>query len=289
MKPIRTLFVLVPLCGSLAASPGAAAKRPIGPARPPDIAKSAASADATAEAPPGAKVVQYGEKDVVRIKTKLRYTTLIVLPKNEQILDFTCGDKDFWVVNGAQNFAYVKPAKAASETNLNLVTASGNIYSFVLAEISDTTETAPDMKVFVEMKDEGMMAPANGRPRFVAAQVADEYKQQAELAKEETRQVKKSARDAIDSEVSQFITKVRFPYQFQAGKKPFYVRMMSHDEKFTYIHARPEETPTLYELLDGKPNLVNFDYQNGLYTVKKVLDRGYLAIGKQKLPFARED
>ena len=43
---------------------------------------------------------------------RLRFTTLIVLPKAEQILDFVCGDKEFWVVNGAQNFAYVKPAKA---------------------------------------------------------------------------------------------------------------------------------------------------------------------------------
>src|SRR5215469_14948351 len=73
-----------------------------------------------------ATVVQYGEKDVLRLKAKLRYTTLIVLPKNEQILDFTCGDKDFWIVNGTQNFVYVKPARVNSETNLNLITASGN-------------------------------------------------------------------------------------------------------------------------------------------------------------------
>ena len=45
-----------------------------------------------------AKTVHYADKDVVRLKTKVRYTTLVVLPKNEQILDFTCGDKDFWGV-----------------------------------------------------------------------------------------------------------------------------------------------------------------------------------------------
>src|ERR1051326_3145150 len=84
-----------------------------------------------------AKVIPYGEKDVIPVKTKLRYTTLIVLPKTEEILDFTCGDKEFWVVNGNQNFAYVKPAKLGAQTNLNLVTASGNIYSFVLSEISE--------------------------------------------------------------------------------------------------------------------------------------------------------
>ena len=42
--------------------------------------------------PQGAKVVSYGEKDVIAVKAKVRFTTLIVLPKQEQILDFTCGD-----------------------------------------------------------------------------------------------------------------------------------------------------------------------------------------------------
>ena len=57
---------------------------------------------------------------------------MIILPEQEEILDFVCGDKEFWVVSGAQNLAYVKPAKAGATTNLNLVTASGNVYSFLL-------------------------------------------------------------------------------------------------------------------------------------------------------------
>ena len=48
---------------------------------------------------------------------------------------------------------------------------------------------------------------------------------------------------------------------------------------------RPEETPTLYEIRDGKPNLVNFEYHDGLLTAQKVIDRGYLAIGKARLVF----
>jgi len=58
---------------------------------------------------------------------------------------------------------------------------------------------------------------------------------------------------------------------------------------FTYIQARPEETPTLYETKDGQPNLVNFDYKDGVYVVGKILDRGYLVIGKQKWGFLREE
>lgn len=278
------------LCGFLAAASGAAVKRAAGAQRlirgP---AKSAAALSAPPDAQPSARVVQYGDKDVVKVNTKLRYTTLIVLPKNEQILDFTCGDQAYWVVNGNQNFAYIKPAKAGSQTNLNLVTASGNIYSFVLAEISEVADAAPDLKVFIEPKEVSMVSAASDRPKFVSAQVADDYRQQVEIAKEETRQVKQATQAAIDSGVSRFLANVRFPYRFEAGKKPFFVRAMYHDEKFTYIQARPEETPTLYEIKDGKPNLVNFEYKNGVYVVEKILDRGYLAIGKQKHGFTRAE
>ena len=134
-----------------------------------------------------------------------------------------------------------------------------------------------------------MVSAASARPKFVSAQVADDYRQQVEIAKEETRQVKQATQSAIDNGVSKFLANVRFPYRFEAGKKPFFVRAMYHDEKFTYIQARPEETPTLYEMKDGKPNLVNFEYKNGVYVVEKILDRGYLAIGKQKLGFTRAE
>ena len=42
----------------------------------------------TAESDPIVRVVHYGERDVVKLKAKLRYTTLIVLPKTEKILEW---------------------------------------------------------------------------------------------------------------------------------------------------------------------------------------------------------
>src|SRR6266550_2995704 len=64
-----------------------------------------------ADPEPSTNTIGYGTKDVVKLNTKVRFTTLIVLPQNERILDFSCGDKEFWIINGTQNFAYVKPAK----------------------------------------------------------------------------------------------------------------------------------------------------------------------------------
>ena len=234
-----------------------------------------------------ARTVNYSERDVVKVRARLRFTTLIVLPKTEQILDFVCGDKEYWIVNGAQNFAYVKPAKAGGKTNLNLVTASGNVYSFVLTE----SDAEPDLKIFIEPRDESMISVANGAPRFVSAQQVEDFRQQVEMAKAETREARQAASRTIESEVSSFRshypTQMRFDYHFQANQRPFMVTGMFHDDRFTYIQAKPQEVPALYEVKDGKPNLVQFQFKDGTYVVDKVMEEGYLAIGKQRMPFYR--
>src|SRR6266446_9331404 len=188
---------------------------------PATAAFSAKRFEAGAVVPPAlsATVVEYGERDVLRLNAKLRYTTLIVLPKNEQILDFTCGDKEFWMVNGTQNFAYAKPARPRAETNLNLITASGNVYSFVLTEVSGVSGVEPDLKVCVERKEEAMSSAMNGAPRFVSATEIEDYRRQVELAKEESRQSRRAAEQTIVSEIdryrSEYPVGLRFTYQFE--------------------------------------------------------------------------
>src|SRR5580704_9102428 len=116
-----------------------------------------------------ARQVTYTPQSVVPLHAKLRFTTMVILPDQEEILDFVCGDKEFWVVSGAQNLAYIKPAKAGVSTNLNLVTASGHVYSFVLTEASQD----PDLKVFVTL-DESLPAPHAGSQKFFSAAQVDD-------------------------------------------------------------------------------------------------------------------
>src|SRR5437588_13120894 len=82
----------------------------------------------------GIREVSASERSLIPLQTKLRYTTMIVLPEDEEILDLICGDRDLWVISATQNIAHVKPAKEGAATNLNLVTTSGAIYSFLLTE-----------------------------------------------------------------------------------------------------------------------------------------------------------
>lgn len=274
-RPLSRFALFLLLCGSLVPLPGQE------PAESPPASET-----------PHSRVVKYAERDVVPVSAKIRYTTLIILPEDERILDFTCGDKDYWIVDGNENFAFVKPAKAGAATNVNLVTASGNVYSFVLREVSEGGGE-PDLKVFIEPTDASMLSAAAGEPRFVPSSQIEDYRQQIELAKTEARQAKEQARQLVDKQVSEFRSSyppaLEFAYKFQRGRKPFSVDAIYHDGRFTYIKASPDETPALYELRDGKPNLVNFDFQDGAFVVPKVLETGYLAIGKQKLRFSLQD
>src|SRR5580704_561851 len=111
------------------------------------VAIPASPAHAATEA--AARVVKYAKEDIVPVHAKLRFSTLIVLPDNEEILDFTTGDKEFWIVNGAHNLCYVHPAQAGIRSNLNLITATGHLYSFLLTEISNEPTAQPDLKLFI--------------------------------------------------------------------------------------------------------------------------------------------
>ena len=61
-----------------------------------------------------------------------------------------------------------------------------------------------------------------------------------------------------------------------------------HDDKFTYIKSSASEKFSIYELKDGKPDLITFQLKDGTYVIPTVVDKGYLEIGKHKLNFERK-
>jgi type IV secretory pathway VirB9-like protein len=251
------------------------------------------------------RVVPYSTRDVVTLRAQVRFTTMVVLPAAEQILEVTCGDKELWLVNANQNFAYIKPAKPGSQTNLNLLTSSGSVYSFVLTEVSGLAGVHPDVKVYLEPAEEATERGGAHPPVFVSAQQVEEFRAQAEVARDEARHAREqalvseeSARRAtadaaarLDRELSTYRaaypTQLRFSYEVRTGRPPFFVTTIFHDGTRTYIQASATELPALYEFNDSGPNLVTFEYRNGTYVVPKVLDYGYLAIGKARLFFKR--
>lgn len=241
----------------------------------------------------GARTVKYAETDIIEVHAKIRFSTLIVLPANEEILDATTGDKEFWIINGAHNLCYLHPAQQGIHSNLNLITSSGHVYSFLLTEISKEPHAEPDLKIFIERKEESTLNGALGGAPLARASEVEAYKMAVEAARIEAAHAVEAADERAKKEINQyraeFPGKLAFDYRYSvaAGRPPFSVSAIYHDDKFTYIRCSAQEKPTIYELKDGKPNLVNFELANGVYVIPKIVEQGYLAVGKKKLTFER--
>jgi type IV secretory pathway VirB9-like protein len=240
----------------------------------------------------GARTVEYAETDIIPIHAKIRFSTLIVLPANEEILDATTGDKEFWIINGAHNLCYLHPAQQGIRSNLNLITSTGHVYSFLLTEISRDPMAKPDLKVFVERKKESAIA-ASRVPPLVRASELEAYQTAVDAARAEAAEAVQAAEDRAQREISryreQYAGKLQFDYAYdgKASSPPFSILAIYHDDKFTYIKCNAQEKPTIYEVKDGRPNLINFELADGVYVVPKILGNGYLALGKKRLTFER--
>lgn len=226
----------------------------------------------------GVREVTASDRSVIPLNTKIRYTTMVLLPEGEEILDVVCGDRDFWVISAAQNIAHVKPAKEGASTNLNLVTARGTVYSFLLTE---HRQLQPDLKVYVAADPD----VPRGEPKYYSATQVNAL--QAELVHARVALEEATARttEAVSAFRRQYPGRLEFAYGAPKYERPFFVRSIWHDGEFTYIKADARELPALYEVRDGQPSLVNFQVQDGTYVVPKVLERGYLALGNQRFSF----
>jgi type IV secretion system protein VirB9 len=225
-----------------------------------------------------ARIVKYHANDIVSVHAKMRYTTLIELPSTEKILEVATGDKDFWIIDTVGNYCFLHPAKEGILSNLNLITDKGTVYSFTL---DDTGSADPDLKVVIEPSDPSSLAAANGATKLVPATEVDAARAQAQAAQSH-------ATEAVEQFRADYPTQaLQFDYVFKQ-EKPFAVSAIYHDDKFTYIKSSASEKFSVYELKDGKPDLITFQLKDGTYVIPTVVDKGYLRIGKHKLEFQRK-
>jgi len=228
--------------------------------------------------PTTARLVKYHANDIVSVRAKMRYTTLIELPSTEKILEVATGDKDFWIIDTVGNYCFLHPAKVGIHSNLNLITDKGTVYSFVL---DDVEAGDPDLKVVIEPSDPSSLAAANGAGKLVSANEVAAAEARAQLAQAHAATVVEQFRADYPTKALQF------DYVFH-DEKPFAVSAIYHDDKFTYIKSSTAEKFSIYELKDGKPDLITFQLKDGTYVIPTVVDKGYLEIGKHKLTFERK-
>jgi type IV secretion system protein VirB9 len=225
------------------------------------------------------------DEDIIRLRSSVQETTLIVLPASEKAMGVFCGDKTYWnvdVIPGAERYVAVKPSKAGISTDIHIVTDHNNSYTFQAVEGA----TGPvALKLFVKPADASTLEKP---PVFVSASEVAGLKEQLAAAQAALKKVQDASAAEVKMKTdllrADYPDRMQFSYNFKKDKPPFNVEAVWHDDKFTYIRAHPQEAPALYEVKDGKPNLIQFELRrDGLYFIPKILDRAYLEIGKEKL------
>jgi type IV secretion system protein VirB9 len=272
MRP--TLFVSFSVCMMLAAGQLHATTdpHPLQPSAPRTVSVS------EAETPP-------------QIRAGLLQSTLIVLPAEEKVANVFAGDTVNWIFDGghiASRFISVKPKTANTATDIHIVSDHGNEYTLQLREVSNDSDSHFDSKVFVTPGDQAAKDRLVQLPVFVPVAELDKAKQESVAAKAAQTAELKVEQAKAEQFRSEYPGSLHFDYTWDEHKgKELGLQQIWHDDKFTYLRGQFQETPALYEVKDKKPSLINFDFNDGLYTVPKLLDNGYLAIGKQKVEFHR--
>jgi type IV secretory pathway VirB9-like protein len=229
------------------------------------------------------------DEDIIPLHSSVRETTLIVLPASEKAMGVFCGDKTYWnvdVIPGAERYIAVKPSKAGISTDVHIVTDHKNSYTFQAVEGGNGPVA---LKLFVKPADASSLEKL---PAFVSASEVAGLKQQLADTQAALKKVQDTSAARVKAKSEQvradYPDTMQFSYNFKKDKPPFNVEAVWHDDKFTYIRAHPQEAPALYEVKDGKPNLIQFELRpDGLYFVPKILDRAYLQIGRQRLDISK--
>lgn len=233
------------------------------------------------------RTIAFHSTDIPAIATQMRYTTLIQLAAGEKIVLATCGDKDYWSVESAENFLLVKPGKVGARTNINVITSAGNVYSFAVREISDQPGASADLKVFVTPSD-GMTQPTKAPVLFVSVSDVEVYKKAAADAQAALDRTKAQATEQARAKVEASVKHTYKWEQNDKAKRTFGVTSIYELDGFTVVEANPQEAPAIYEIRDSKDSLIEYTLKDGKYVIPKILYEGYLRVGKSKLTFHRE-
>jgi type IV secretory pathway VirB9-like protein len=247
-----------------------------------------------------ARTIFMTDRTIATIYARVRFSTVITLPRSEVIEDYAIGNGgvkpgkgDYWMVAGEphSNICYVKPLRRGVETDLQLITESNHVYSFLLKEVSKSGGE-PDLTVFVKRRDD------DPPPKRVVAACDPALEKEVALEKQmaaEQKQVMSLRISALSGQVAsrvdpaQFVASMQHDYKISRKLRhaPFDVTDIYHDGRFTYIRSEAQEQAAFYEIKDGKPRLTNYEWQNGVYIVPDVVARGLLRVGKKSATFTR--
>ena len=240
--------------------------------------------------------VTVGERAVVPVYVCEFQDTLLILPDNELVRKSFVADTVNWKLESARDdqasrYISIKVKEPLTkQTTLNVISDHDSSYTFRLVLSSEHC----DSKVSIDADSQLATHIRTTKPWASPAEVAA-MEQQVAQAKQNAAADKAKADAQVDAFRADYPSKLKFDYRFDPKTaEKMGIREIFHDGKFTYVSANPQETPALYEIKDGKPSLIAFEFKDGLYSTARIIDQGYLAVGgngngkrQEKLAFKR--
>ena len=248
------------------------------------------------------RTVRASETQPVRVWTRVRTVTAIVLPEGESVVETASGDAENWDVTPAGAVLYVKPLLVGMVSNLTVRSASGRVFTFTVVEDSNAVT---DYVVTVEAEEDEFVPDLQDAARAlvpaayrVAGLVEGHEERMAAFEADRRRVIASAARDVAEvwerAEARReayrrdFALRVRLPYRLtvEAFDVPFLVRDMWTDGRFTYLRSEGQELPALFSYRAGERELVEMDVEpEGLLVADQVLRHGILSLGGREAYF----
>jgi ComB9 competence protein len=220
----------------------------------------------------GAYRFEHCGKCIYKVRTREFMITSIMLPKGTVITEADLGDPGgFEVKVRADNIIAVRPRSYGMDSNLNVYTASGEIYAFYIRSESFNSNNVPDVLVTIT-------PPFNGLIEANKPESAPSDNSLNDLRSKTLTHKPTSPVDAVGT--TDFIKTIEFdPGNLHGwddytlwGDDALKPDMVFRDHQFTYIQFGDNqaglELPTAYVVIDGIDELVNTRVQGNTYIIE---------------------